>query len=162
MNELAAAYGRVPREATVGLSMTLSLVVSSGDEESFECTADRKPCGDTHVTYTPVVASALDDASRLLIRNAIEIVEHAQTLAANSSASSASRASIDLGELSARERTVLELLSRGNRADEIASALGISIHTARNHRKSIYAKLGIGSHVELMAICRDQDFAEPP
>ena len=52
--------------------------------------------------------------------------------------------------LSPRERTVAGLLLAGTRVDEIAKELHISVHTARNHRKALYAKLEITSQVELL------------
>jgi two-component system, NarL family, response regulator len=45
--------------------------------------------------------------------------------------------------LTLRERQVLELLARGMRNKEIASALGITPDTISAHVKSIYAKLGV-------------------
>jgi len=51
--------------------------------------------------------------------------------------------------LTPREREVAAMYARGQNAMEIASALGISIHTAHDHRDSIYSKLGIHSRAEL-------------
>ncbi|TAN32858.1 response regulator transcription factor [bacterium] len=45
--------------------------------------------------------------------------------------------------LSARETEVLALAARGLTYKEIASRLGISTRTARNHITHIYGKLGI-------------------
>jgi DNA-binding NarL/FixJ family response regulator len=53
--------------------------------------------------------------------------------------------------LSAREQDVLMALSAGLSAKEIAEQLGISPHTARNHTKSVYRKLGLHSRSELFA-----------
>jgi DNA-binding NarL/FixJ family response regulator len=47
------------------------------------------------------------------------------------------------GQLSARETEVLTLAARGHSYKEIASRLGISALTARNHLTNIYSKLGI-------------------
>lgn len=52
--------------------------------------------------------------------------------------------------LSPREREVLLSLVSGNRVAAIASQLFISAHTVRNHLKSIFAKLGVRSQVELL------------
>jgi DNA-binding NarL/FixJ family response regulator len=52
--------------------------------------------------------------------------------------------------LSARELEVLEALVEGKSPKEIAAALFISQHTARNHLRSIYAKLGVHSQLELL------------
>ncbi|MDX2018920.1 MAG: response regulator [Deltaproteobacteria bacterium] len=49
------------------------------------------------------------------------------------------------GSVSAREKDILGLLLQGRRAPEMATALGISPHTIRNHLKAIYRKLGVHS-----------------
>ena len=67
-------------------------------------------------------------------------------IASNSSASGYGRRSTDrLGRLalSPREREVLQLIVEGNANKRIASLLGISEATAKDHRKHIKEKLGI-------------------
>jgi DNA-binding CsgD family transcriptional regulator len=58
--------------------------------------------------------------------------------------------SIRLESLSPREREVFEYIVRGCAIAELAAMLGISTHTVRQHRKSIYQVLGVHSQVELM------------
>jgi DNA-binding CsgD family transcriptional regulator len=53
--------------------------------------------------------------------------------------------------LTAREREVGELLLRGCSSDAIALRLGITRHTVKDHRKSIFRKLGITSLAELFS-----------
>ena len=53
--------------------------------------------------------------------------------------------------LTARERDVAQLLARAATNDEIARALWISRHTAKDHVKAVYAKLGVASRAELSA-----------
>ena len=55
-----------------------------------------------------------------------------------------------LQRLSPREWEVLEELRAAKRADEIAAHLCISPHTVRNHTKSIFRKLDVHSHIELL------------
>jgi DNA-binding NarL/FixJ family response regulator len=50
--------------------------------------------------------------------------------------------------LSAREREVLELLSKGLLYKEIADALGVNIETIRKHCHNIYEKLQVSSRTE--------------
>lgn len=57
----------------------------------------------------------------------------------------------DLSSLSQRERDVVNALCRGLRLTEIARVLGISSHTARNHLKHVFRKLGVHSQVELLS-----------
>ncbi len=51
--------------------------------------------------------------------------------------------------LSERERQVAWLILRGHTGPEIASNLGITAGTVKNHRKRLYAKLNINSQAEL-------------
>jgi len=60
--------------------------------------------------------------------------------------------SLLIQQLSTREREIVEHLSGGRRVPEIASALGISPNTVRNHLKSVFRKLGVSSQVELLSL----------
>ena len=51
--------------------------------------------------------------------------------------------------LTYRERQVLCLVNQGLRNKEIAKALGISLHTAKNHVHSLFQKLGAKRRYEL-------------
>lgn len=53
--------------------------------------------------------------------------------------------------LSRREQMIVQLILRGHSAGSIASILEIAEGTVKNHRKSIYAKLGIVSQQELFS-----------
>ena len=61
-------------------------------------------------------------------------------------------ATTDLTSLSQRERDVVNALCRGLRLSDIAKVLGISNHTARNHLKHVFRKLGVHSQVELLSL----------
>lgn len=52
--------------------------------------------------------------------------------------------------LSARERDVFDLVVDGLRVSQIAAALFISRHTARNHLKAIFSKLDVHSQTEVL------------
>jgi DNA-binding NarL/FixJ family response regulator len=52
--------------------------------------------------------------------------------------------------LSQRELEVLQRLVEGESPKEVAAALFLSQHTVRNHLRSIYAKLGVHSQLELL------------
>lgn len=54
-------------------------------------------------------------------------------------------------EVTAREREVLELLCLGLDAQRISKRLAISLHTTRGHVKSLLAKFGCHSQLELLA-----------
>ncbi len=57
---------------------------------------------------------------------------------------------VELADLSVREREVLALLMAGERVPAIAKELHISPHTVRNHLKSVFRKLDVGSQSELI------------
>jgi DNA-binding CsgD family transcriptional regulator len=56
----------------------------------------------------------------------------------------------ELADLSVREREVVALLVAGDRVPAIAELLHISPHTVRNHLKSVFRKLDVGSQSELI------------
>jgi DNA-binding CsgD family transcriptional regulator len=58
---------------------------------------------------------------------------------------------LDLTKLSRRERDVVEGLRSGVRLSALARHFGLSQHTARNHLKHVFRKLGVHSQVELLA-----------
>jgi PAS domain S-box-containing protein len=60
----------------------------------------------------------------------------------------------ELNTLSPREAEVLSLLVAGDRVPTIAERLHISQHTVRNHLKSMYRKLGVGTQSELIELIR--------
>ena len=51
--------------------------------------------------------------------------------------------------LTTRERQVAECIARGRTSREVAACLGISIHTARRHTESVYAKLGVRRRTDI-------------
>ncbi len=61
-------------------------------------------------------------------------------------------APLHVGALSAREREICDLLLLGCSSAAIALRLDISRHTVKDHRKSIFRKLRVGSLAELFAL----------
>ncbi len=61
-----------------------------------------------------------------------------------------------LGELSAREREVVQLVLKGHSSESIGVNLGISITTVKTHRKRAYGKLNISSQSELFSLFMKQ------
>jgi DNA-binding CsgD family transcriptional regulator len=54
--------------------------------------------------------------------------------------------------LTEREQELAQLLARGLAIERIATGMGISRYTVRDHVKAIYAKLGVTSRAELTAL----------
>lgn len=67
----------------------------------------------------------------------------------------------DLEDLSPRESEVLALLVTGERVPAIATRLHISPHTVRNHLKSMYRKLDVGTQSELIERIRSLESDSP-
>ncbi|HEX8032822.1 MAG TPA: response regulator transcription factor [Ktedonobacterales bacterium] len=57
----------------------------------------------------------------------------------------------DSGELTSREREVLEGVAKGQRSKEIAAHLHITENTVKGHLATIYAKLGVDSRASAVA-----------
>jgi len=62
--------------------------------------------------------------------------------------------------LSARQREVAELAATGATALEIAGFLELSVHTVRQHLRTIYERLGVNSRAEL-ANCVSENAGRP-
>ena len=58
-------------------------------------------------------------------------------------------------ELSAREKEVLDLLSKGYTAPMIAKALGLSPETIRWYRQKLLVKLDVSNTAELISITKE-------
>lgn len=73
-------------------------------------------------------------------------------------ATSNRRVASSLGELTAREQEVLEILAQGLDNSRIAARLKISEKTARNHLSIIFGKLGVKSRAQAIVLARDAGF----
>lgn len=65
---------------------------------------------------------------------------------------------LDAYQLSPRQRDVLELVLRGRSATQIAGALDIATHTANDHLKAIYRRVGVSSRAELAALLQAEQY----
>lgn len=72
-----------------------------------------------------------------------------------------SPAALAIGELTAREREVLEVVAQGLDNVGIAARLKISDKTVRNHVSIIFAKLGVTSRAQAVALARDAGLGRP-
>ena len=65
---------------------------------------------------------------------------------------------VDAYGLTPRQREVLGLLLLGRSMIEIARSLDISEHTANDHRKAIYRRIGVSSRSELAALLQSEHY----
>jgi DNA-binding CsgD family transcriptional regulator len=94
-----------------------------------------------------VGADALDKLRALGAPLAAAFDTHARV------AAQANRAATPLtARLSPREAQITELLLRGCGSRAISLRLDISVHTVKDHRKSIFRKLGVGTLAQLFAL----------
>ncbi len=63
-------------------------------------------------------------------------------------------------DLTPRELEVLHLLADAASSDEIASSLGVSLHTARNHIRTALAKLGATTRLEAVVTAARQGIVD--
>lgn len=62
--------------------------------------------------------------------------------------------------LTHREREIATLILRGHSSKSAGNALNISAETVRNHRKKLYAKLGVGSQSQLFSLFINHAFGK--
>ncbi|MCL5801722.1 MAG: response regulator transcription factor [Gammaproteobacteria bacterium] len=60
----------------------------------------------------------------------------------------------DTSTLTRREGEIMELLSRGQRSQEIADTLSISVETVKVHIQHIYRKMGVKNRVEMILLLK--------
>ncbi len=111
------------------------------------------------LTSTPAaaVAKASEDVVHLAVtskwRSVASLIENMRLVLEGRTVEDED-ASVMATSLSRREMSVLLLLSEGCRASGIASDLGLSIHTVRDHIKEILSKLG--ADTQLRAVLEAQ------
>jgi len=69
--------------------------------------------------------------------------------------------SVNLSELTIRQREIVGRLLDGHRVDAIARDLSVSPSTVRNHLSAIFEKLGVASQSELVELLRGAPGIEP-
>lgn len=106
------------------------------------------------ITAKHVCYEGHDDLRSTLMRIALQL-QAASVMAGNVPAANPELRHPALDSLSKREREVLARLVEGQRVPTIAERLFISQHTVRNHLKSIFRKLGVGSQAELIERVRE-------
>lgn len=65
---------------------------------------------------------------------------------------------VDAYRLTPRQREVLGLILLGRSMTQVARELGISDHTAHDHRKAVYSRIGVSSRSELAALLQSEHY----
>jgi len=118
-----------------------------------------KPC--SPATLDAVIREALIRQSRGALKEelmrvagqgieALQRIEGLSTGAGGRDKADVGGPEITLDQLSKREREIVETLLGEGSVTGVANSLHISLHTVRNHLKSIFRKLGVHSQVELV------------
>ena len=92
-------------------------------------------------------------------RQTILSAEFAQQILGNYHARHASEIRKARPQLTAREQEILKLLTKGLANGEIASTLGVSTNTVKNHLYSIYRKLGVNSRGQAFVTATEMGLA---
>jgi pimeloyl-ACP methyl ester carboxylesterase/DNA-binding CsgD family transcriptional regulator len=83
------------------------------------------------------------------------LVEEAQKFLSQPANSAASHGALPLAELTPRERAVLDGIAEGLDNAEIATLLGLSEKTVRNHITRVFDKIGVAHRYQAIVLARD-------
>jgi pimeloyl-ACP methyl ester carboxylesterase/DNA-binding CsgD family transcriptional regulator len=83
------------------------------------------------------------------------LLEEVRAFLASEPARRGARPALPLGELTPRERAVLECIARGLDNGEIAAALQLSEKTVRNHVTRVFDKIGAQHRYQAIVLARD-------
>jgi two-component system response regulator DctR len=120
---------------------------------------------DVPTAVAAVKRGAFDFVEKPFSDNAlVDRVEQALAASADAIARRARRAALEraIGELTEREREVMQLVIEGRPNKLIADALDISVRTVEVHRARVFDKMGVKSAVELANLVRDAGGTAPP
>jgi DNA-binding NarL/FixJ family response regulator len=122
----------------INVNPSARIIILSGETSTFVCPDDLSP----HIQAVLRKEQAYDELTRE-IRELLPVMEEIPT---------GDSLGELVGRLSPKEGEVFTLIGKGMLTKEIASHLGISIHTVQGHRKEISRKLGtVGNQLTLKA-----------
>lgn len=123
--------------------------------------------GDDDTVFAALRAGArgylLKDADKADLARSLEAVARGEAVFGPTVATSvlsffagaATRTAVPFPQLTERERELLDLLARGLDNGAIAQRLFLSDKTVRNRVSTVFAKLGVSSRAEAVAVARD-------
>jgi DNA-binding NarL/FixJ family response regulator len=128
------------------------LVTGTPDETAVALAVAAGACGRVHKScpFEELVRVATRAAEGRPVMSALE---RARLLAVADSAQAAARRDHDRwGRLTPREQEIVDRIAAGRRPAAIAEEFVVSLATVRSHIRSILAKLGVGSQLEVAAL----------
>jgi DNA-binding CsgD family transcriptional regulator len=128
------------------VSAAIIVAAAVRERPGWEGAHSRLPLPDGRVLSLHAASMATDDGGAAVIVDRARPAEVSSLL-------------VDAYGLTARQRQVLGLLLLGRSMSQIARALGVSEHTANDHRKAIYARVGVTSRAELAALLQAEQYA---
>jgi PAS domain S-box-containing protein len=142
------------------------LLMDSGNYVPYEFTGARLKDGEGKAAGVCGIArniSARRQTEQHLKQAIREVIDDAtwfaQSVLEKMTQVSSSRApSIKAGDLTDREREVIELIAKGLKNNQIAKDLGLSYATVRNYVARIYGKLDVHSRAEAVIWARERGF----
>ena len=127
----------------------IRLLVYSAQEPGIYAARSLQAGADAYVSKS----DAVDE-----LRNALHAVSHGRSYfpsdATHPAAPAVPAGTSELTQLSARELSVLQLLSQGLSSKEVAAQLSLSYKTVSTYKVRLYQKLGVDSHFQLLEVAR--------
>jgi len=102
------------------------------------------------------IENVLADSTSWFTRTVMEKLRTVSESKAGEPSAAAQRNGTALGALSAREREVLGLICEGQSDPQMASLLGLSENTVRNHVAALYRKIGVNRRTAAVIWARER------
>lgn len=139
------------QEAVAALQASLQLAATTGHRQSFVEMA--APLGQMVATYQKRLSAAERTLAAQLLGQDSQTPPATSSIATDNRPKSALQAT-QIEALTARELEILHLIAAGNKNQEIADLLIISLNTVRYHTKQIYGKLLVNKRTQAVAQAR--------
>ena len=155
---LEGALGRRSSKGTSDTSETLTLRLRAGDDRWQSARVTLSPLrGEVRARFGLVAwlmpaGEQGDGESERVARLEDQLHRIRQVL--QTSVGQGASGSVDLSDLTMRQREIVEQLLEGHRVDAIARDLYVSPSTVRNHLSAIFEKFGVTSQSELVELLR--------
>ena len=146
------------QEAIVALQNALQLAATTGHRQSFVEMA--APLGQMVATYQKRLSPAERTRAAQLLGEGSQTPPSATSSIATDNRSPRAPQTTQIEALTARELEILHLIAAGNKNQEIADQLIISLNTVRYHTKQIFGKLQVNKRTQAVAQARQLGLLE--